>query len=186
MPNIEVPESIEAVPMGYVRELAPTLIDPIFALSEAVYRDTTLTLREFEAGRARMSQINGCRVCQRFRGASDIPSLFESMGADPTVGVHTRGPAPDEDFYSGLQDWREATIYSERERFVLEFVERYHGAPDALGSDGAFWNRARGIYTDKELVNLTIAAGYFVAAGRLVHVLGLDQGVCALVDQRAA
>ena len=43
------------------------------ALSDAVYRKSTLPLREFEAARTRIAQINDCQLCLDWRTARDVP-----------------------------------------------------------------------------------------------------------------
>lgn len=72
---------------------APEIVQAGLAFSTAVYQHSTLTLREFEGARARTAEINGCRVCQNFRTARDLPAYFEAFGGpDPRFrrGARTR------------------------------------------------------------------------------------------------
>jgi alkylhydroperoxidase family enzyme len=183
MPNIAIPPEHADNPIGYaIENLRPELTRPLYALSKAVYQNARLPLREFEAVRARIAQINGCQICQRFRSITDVPTYLEGLGEDPTVGVHTHGPAPDEDFYRNIGEWRDSAIYTERERTAIEYAERFSEAPNALGYDAGFWARAKAVFSEEELYELTIAIGCFVATGRFVHVLGFDETSCAVAD----
>ena len=190
MPNVTIPEDRLGDPIGYaIENLRPELTGPLYDLSKAVYQNAKLPLREFEAVRARIALINGCQICQRFRSISDVPTYLEGLGEDPAVGVHTHGPAPEEEFYLNIGNWRDSAIYTERERIAIEFAERFSEAPDALGYDGDFWGRAKAHFSEDELYELTIVVGCFVATGRFVHVLGFDQSACEVekgVSQVAA
>jgi alkylhydroperoxidase family enzyme len=56
---IDIPEGRE--PIGYVwGEMAPGIGMAAATFSMSVYEHTTLGLREFEAARLRVAQINGC------------------------------------------------------------------------------------------------------------------------------
>jgi alkylhydroperoxidase family enzyme len=181
MPNVAIPEEHLDDPIGYaIRNLRPELTGPLYDFSKAVYQNARLPLREFEAVRARIALINGCKVCQGFRSIRDVPPYLAGLGEDPAVGVHTHGPAPDEEFYLNIGEWRDSPIYTARERIAIEFAERFSQAPDALGYDEAFWTRAKQHFTEGELYEMTIVVGCFVATGRFVHVLGFDEASCAI------
>lgn len=184
MPNIAIPENHLANPIGYaIGNLAPEQTGPMYDFSTSIYKHSCLPLREFEGARAAIALINGCRICQQFRAIDDVPTYLEGLGEDPVVGVHRNGPAPDEDFYSNIGSWRESESYSERERLAIEFAECFSLTPDALGQDGAFWDRLRANFSDEEIYELTLACACLVASGRFVHVLGFDEG--AVCDIRA-
>lgn len=181
MPNIAIPQEHADNPIGYaIQNLRPELTGPLYDLSKAVYQNAKLPLREFEAVRARIALINGCQICQRFRSISDVPTYLAGLGEDPSIGVHTHGPAPDEEFYLAIGNWRDSAIYSERERVAIEFAERFSQEPNELGYDDAFWSRAKAVFSEEELYELTILVACFVATGRYVHVLGFDQTSCAI------
>ena len=139
-------------------EMAPGLTRPAGAFTAAVYDECSLTLREFEAARTRIAQINDCSVCLAFRSATDAPKYAH----DPA--------APDDEFYAHVgQGW---DGFSVREALAAEFAERF--AVDHLGMDDAFWDRMRGAYSDEEIVELGLCVGSWVAFGRLQRVLGVD------------
>jgi alkylhydroperoxidase family enzyme len=183
MPRITIPDEYADSPLAYAAQMAPELTAALNGLAHTPYRHTILTLREFEAARARVAEINGCRICQTFRAAADLPGYLASLGEDATGAVHTHGPAPDEAFYRNVAHWRTAPNYSEREKIAIEFGERFCEAPDALGYDDAFWARAKAQFSDEEIYHLTIAVSGFVAAGRLVHVLGFDEGAACAIGE---
>jgi alkylhydroperoxidase family enzyme len=183
MPRIAIPEDYADAPLAYVvQHVAPELTTPLYTLSKAVYLHSILSLREFEAVRARIAQINGCQICQKFRAITDVPTYLEGLGEDASAAVQTRGPAPDEDFYLDIADWQSSPHYSEREKIAIDYAERFSQSPDALGDDEEFWARAKAVFSDAEIYDLTVTAATFVATGRFVHVLGFDQSTCALGD----
>ena len=63
------------------------------------------------------------------------------------------------------------------DREISRIAERY--ALDHHGIDESFWVRMRAAYTDREIVELSMCIGSWLAFGRLNHVLGID-GVCTL------
>jgi alkylhydroperoxidase family enzyme len=123
------------------------------ALSEAVYGNTQLALREREAARWTIALINDCVVCQDTRAKE---------GAAHGV---------DEGFYAEVADWRHSTELSERERLAAEFAQRF--ALDHQGMDDAFWERLHAAYRDDELADLTMCVGMFLGLGRVLAVIGV-------------
>ncbi len=183
MPRIAIPEDYAEAPLAYVvQQVAPELTTPLYALSKAVYQHSILSLREFEAVRARIAQINGCQICQKFRAITDVPTYLEGLGEDASTAIHTRGEAPDEAFYLDIADWRSSPNYSVREKIAIDFSERFSESPDAMAYDEPFWAEVKANFSEAELYDMTITAATFVASGRFVHVLGFDQASCALGD----
>ena len=87
----------------------------------------------------RVSQINGCAYC---------------------LAMHTRDARKhgesDERMHL-LNAWREAPVYSARERAALEWVEAITLVTQGHVSDAAF-ETVRNQFTEKEIVDLTAAA----------------------------
>ena len=123
------------------------------ALSEAVYGNTQLALREREAARWTIALINDCVVCQ------------DTRARDAEAG------GVDEGFYGEVSDWRNSTAMSERERLAAEFAERF--ALDHQAMDDTFWARLRAAYDDDEVADLTICCGMFLGMGRVLAVIGV-------------
>ena len=168
MPRITVPEGSD--PLLHVwTGAAPSLSVPAAQFSAAVYSQSTLPLREFEAARVRIAQINDCQLCLGWRSARDVES--RSAEAD-TI---------DEDFYAHVGDstWEG---FSEREALAAEFAERF--ALDHLSMDDGFWTRMRASFSDAEIVELGLCVGMWVSQGRLNRVLDVDGG-CRVPDPDA-
>jgi alkylhydroperoxidase family enzyme len=183
MPRITIPDKYVDAPLSFVvQHMAPEMTNALYNLSKAAYQHSILSLREFEGARTRIAQINGCQICQKFRSFSDVPTYLEGFGEDASSAINTRGPAPNEEFYLNVADWQTSSVYSEREKIAIDFAERFSLSPDALGYDDVFWNRVKANFSEAELYDLTVSVAAFVATGRFVHVLGLDQTTCSLGD----
>ncbi|MFF0742875.1 carboxymuconolactone decarboxylase family protein [Streptomyces sp. NPDC004111] len=155
--HIDIPEDKE--PIGYVwGELVPGIGPAAADLSLAVYAHTTLGLREFEAARLRIAQINGCLFCLDWRTDRD-------------------GEKVEDGFADAVAEWRTAEAFDVRTRLAAEYAERY--ALDHHGIDEEFWTRMYRSYDQREVVELTMCLGSWLAFGRLNRVLGLDT-VCVL------
>lgn len=123
-------------------------------LSEAVYSNTKLALREREAARWTIALINDCIVCQDTR-AKD-------------AGLHQ----VDDGFYAEVAAWATTDALSEREKLAAEFAQRF--ALDHQAMDDAFWARVRGAYADDEVADLIICCGMFLGLGRAMAVVGVQ------------
>ena len=133
--------------------LRPEMAGGMGALSDAVYKNTRLPLREREAARWTIALINDCAVCQDTRARD---------GA--RAGV-------DEGFYGEVADWRTSPALSERERLAAEFAQRF--ALDHMSMDDDLWGRLRAAYSDDELADLTMCCGMFLGLGRVLAVIGV-------------
>ncbi|MEU0269562.1 carboxymuconolactone decarboxylase family protein [Nocardioides sp. NPDC006303] len=158
---VDVPDGRD--PIEYVwGEMVPGIGPAAAGLSLAVYEHTTLGLREFEAARLRIAQINGCVFCLDWRTERD-------------------GEKVEESFTEAVEQWRTTDAFDDRTRLAAEFAERY--AIDHHGIDQDFWDRMSAHYTDAEIVELSMCLGSWLAFGRLNHVLGLDTA-CVLPSRR--
>ena len=93
---IDVPEGKD--PIGYVwGEMVPEIGGAAATFSLKVYSDSTLGLREFEAARLRIAQINGCLFCQDWRTERD-------------------GEKVEAAFDQAVRDWRTTDAFDERAR----------------------------------------------------------------------
>ncbi|MFD7292179.1 carboxymuconolactone decarboxylase family protein [Streptomyces sp. NPDC059897] len=155
--RIDIPAGQEPIPYVW-GEMVPGIGPAAAQFSMAVYDHSTLGLREFEAARLRIAQINGCLFCLDWRTERD-------------------GVRVEESFIDAVEDWRETDAFDERTRLAAEYAERY--AVDHHGLDEEFWTRMTARYSQAEIVELSMAIGSWLAFGRLNHVLGLDS-VCAL------
>lgn len=150
--QIDIPEGKE--PIGHVwGELVPGIGPAAADLALAVYAHTTLGLREFEAARLRIAQINGCLFCLDWRTDRD-------------------GEKVEDGFADAVTEWRTTEAFDVRTRLAAEYAERY--ALDHHGIDEDFWARMQKSYSQAEIVELTMCLGSWLAFGRLNRVLGLD------------
>lgn len=159
---IDLPEGVDPI-MHVWGEMVPHIGVAASRYSAAVYSHTTLGLREFEAARLRIAQVNGCVFCQDWRTERD-------------------GTTVEDSFADAVETWRTAPGLDERARLAAEYAERY--ALDHHGIDDGFWTRMRAAYTDREIVELSMCLGAWLAFGRLNHVLGLDTA-CTLPTHAA-
>lgn len=124
------------------------------AFSGAVYECSTLPLREFEAARLRIAQVNGCVLCLEWR-------------------TERAGESVDAAFADLVAGWRVGEGLSERERLAAEYAERF--ALEHHDLDDAFWLRMRASFSDREIVELSMCLGSWIAFGRLNRVFGIDE-----------
>jgi AhpD family alkylhydroperoxidase len=67
--------------------------------------------------------------------------------------------------------------YTARQRLAIEFAERF--ANDHASIDDAVFGRLRELFTDEEILDLTLCVAVFLGLGRSLTVLGVDQS-CAI------
>ncbi|MGW3421175.1 carboxymuconolactone decarboxylase family protein [Streptomyces phaeochromogenes] len=155
--NVDIPEGKN--PIEYVwGDMVPGIGPAAANFSLAVYAHTTLGLREFEAARLRIAQINGCLFCLDWRTERD-------------------GHKVEDDFPDAVEHWRTTDAFDDRTRLAAEYADRY--ALDHHGLDEEFWGRMTTHYSQTEIVELTMSLGSWLAFGRLNRVLGLD-AMCVL------
>jgi alkylhydroperoxidase family enzyme len=160
---VDVPDGKD--PITYVwGSLVPKIGPAAAAFSAAVYAHTTLGLREFEAARLRIAQINGCLFCQDWRTERD-------------------GVTVEDGFEDAVRDWATSDVLDTRARLAAEYAERY--ALDHHGLDDGFWARLFAEYSQAEAVELTMCLGAWLSFGRLNRVFGLD-AACALPEHWAS
>ncbi|MEV1243717.1 carboxymuconolactone decarboxylase family protein [Nonomuraea sp. NPDC052129] len=160
--NLDIPEGKDAIEYVW-GEMVPGIGTAASHFSLSVYAHTTLGLREFEAARLRIAQINGCAFCLDWRTERD-------------------GQKVEEEFADAVTQWRTTDAFDDRTRLAAEYAERY--ALDHHGLDDEFWTRMTAHYSQLEIVELSMSIGSWLAFGRLNHVLGLDT-VCRLPSGRS-
>lgn len=130
----------------------PEMAQGYAALSEAIYGNTQLTLREREAARFVIAQLNDCAVCRGTR----------AEGAT----------APTEPYYAEIPNWQTSTEMSEREKLAAEFAQRF--VLDHLQIHDEFFDRLRVAYSEDEIADLTLCCGAFLGLGRALAVAGVE------------
>lgn len=133
--------------------LRPEMAAGMGSLSQAVYEHSLLPVREREAARWTIAQINDCVVCKDTRAKDG-----EAAGVD-------------ERFYAEVSDWRRSGALSVRERLAAEFAERFALDHQAMGDE--LWERLHGSYDDEELADLVMCCGMFLGLGRVLAAVGV-------------
>jgi alkylhydroperoxidase family enzyme len=139
--------------------LRPELGAMVQRMIRGAYQQSILPAEERELARMRIAQINDCVACSDFRAPSvqqaDLtPELYANVAAYPT--------------YPG---------YTPRQRLAIEYAERFATAHASI--DDAFFERLRGLFTDEEILDLTLCVAVFLGLRRTLTVLGVDQS-CAI------
>jgi alkylhydroperoxidase family enzyme len=158
VPYIEIPEG-DADPEVRVWALRPEMGMGAGALSHAIYEQSIVPIRERELARMRIAYINDCAICRQWR---KTPGAAGHLTEDDYANVCTP------DAYDG---------YSPRERLAIEYAEKF--ALDHHAIDDAFFARLHEQFSDAEILDLTVCIGGWLALGRTLHVLGIDE-YCSL------
>ena len=120
-----------------VKKVSPAAFAPMAAFGKYL-RECGLDERLQELVKIRASQINGCAFCLAMH-VRDAKKLGES-----------------DDRLHLLSAWREAPIYSERERAALAWTEAVTLVADGHVPDEVY-DEVRRQFSEKELVDLTFA-----------------------------
>jgi alkylhydroperoxidase family enzyme len=135
--------------------LRPHLQAAVDQLERAVWK-SSLDRRLHELVRMRVAKLNRCTVCMDWR--------------NPTW-------CADEALLSGVDRWDVTPGYTDAERVALEYAERF--CADSAGITDDLLRRLGEHFDSGEIVDLTLVVGKYLALGRFMQVLGLDQA-CAL------
>lgn len=155
VPRIEVPAG-EGPEVTRVLSLVPHFVDAVNALEKAVWA-SPLPRRLHELVRMRIAEINGCVLCMTWRNDwADEASLA-------AVSHHAT-----------------SELFSEAERTALEYAERF--ATDSRHIDDDLLARLGAHHTPAEIADLTLVLGKYLAMGRFMQVLGLDQACTIRYD----
>lgn len=138
--------------------MVPKIGPAASVFSQAVYEHSTLGLREFEAARLKVAQVNGCLMCLGWRTERD-------------------GHKVEESFLESVENWDTTDAFDARTALAAEYAQRY--CEDHQGLDADFWERMKAQYSAAEIVELSMCIGSWLAFGRLNHVLGID-AVCTI------
>ena len=161
MPRINIPEG-EGGDAVQVWMLRPEMGAAVAKLGDAAYNKSIIPTRVREAARMRIAQLNECKVCLNFRADS----------------VMEQGMT--EDFYAHVSMFHNDGRYSPQEKMAIDYAERFAIAHTAI--DDAFFDQLHEHFTDAEILDLTICIATFVALGRTLNVLGIEETSLTDVD----
>lgn len=139
--------------------LRPQLGDMVERMIRGAYQQSVLQPDERELARMRIAQINDRVACSDFRA----PSVLEA-GVAPELCENVAAYAT----YPG---------YTPRQRLAIEYAERF--ANDHASIDDALFGRLRELFSDPEILDLTLCVAVFLGLGRSLSVQGVDQS-CAI------
>jgi AhpD family alkylhydroperoxidase len=138
--------------------LRPELANAVGVYDAAVWC-SALDWRLHELVRMRIAQINECTVCLSWR----TPQAEAAGVTDELLtSVHLAG---------------DVDGYTDAERVALEYAARF--CRDSARIDDALVARLREHFDDGEIVELRLVIAKYMAFGRFMQVLGLDQ-TCTL------
>lgn len=139
--------------------LGPAFGKALGVYAAAIYGNIHLSMREREAVRMRIAQINQCQICLGFR----FPEL-QAQGVT-------------EDFYGKVTNWKSSEEFTGREKLAIEYAERF--LTDHLNIDESFFVQLNAHFKPEEVFELTGIIAGLMANGRVMQVLQLNQP-CAL------
>jgi alkylhydroperoxidase family enzyme len=139
-----------------VLSLVPHFAKAVNALEAAVWA-SPLPRRLHELVRMRIAEINGCVLCMTWRNDwADEASL------------------------AAVSQYATSNLFSGAERTALEYAERF--ATDSKAIDDDLLARLRAHFTPGEIADLTLVLGKYLAMGRFMQVLDLDQACTISYD----
>ena len=157
MARIELPEG-DGPEVVRALSLRPELAQAVATYDRAVW-NSRLDWRLHELVRMRIAQLNECTVCLSWR----TPQAVEAGVTEALLlGVHRADGSDD---------------YTAAEKIALEYTERF--CTDSAGIDDELVRRLREQLDDGAMVELTLVIAKYLAFGRFMQVLGLDQ-TCTL------
>lgn len=153
------PATPEADEVTRAFSLSPAFGKALGVYAGAIYGPITLSMREREAVRMRIARINQCQICLGYR----FPEL-QAQGVTET-------------FYEEVANWKNSTLFSEREKLAIEYAELF--LTDHLNINDVFFARLNAAFSAAEVFELTGVIAGLMANGRLMQVLQLNQP-CAI------
>ncbi len=163
---------IEGNPFETANLLAPEIVSAANNYAFAIYQNSKLPLRVFEAARIATAVVNGCLVCKNWRVARDL----EGMGVDG--GVAENGEAPDEIFYTALLA-EDTSGLDHREQLAVEYARGMGKNPQSIAADERFWKEFKSEFSNLEITDLSYCIAAWMGLGRVAHVLGIDKACMA-------
>ena len=148
MPRIEIPAG-EGPEVTRALSLVPHFVDAVNAFEKAVWA-SKLPRRTHELVRMRIAEINGCVLCMTWRNDwADEPSL------------------------EAVSQYATSNLFSDAERVAIEYAERF--ATDSKDIEDDLLARLGQHFSPAEIADLTLVIGKYLAMGRFMQVLDLDQ-----------
>ena len=148
MPRIDIPAG-DGPEATRAISLAPHFVDAINEKEKAVWQ-SPMPRRLHELVRMRVAEINQCVLCMQWRN-----------------------DWADNDALEAVSQYATSDRFTDAERTAIEYADRF--STDSANIDDAFMARLSSHYTPAEIVDMTLVIGKYVAMGRFMQVLDLDQ-----------
>jgi alkylhydroperoxidase family enzyme len=148
VPRIEIPAG-DGPEVTRALSLVPHFVEAVGALESAVWA-SPLPRRTHELVRMRIAEINGCVLCMTWRN-----------------------DWADEESLAAVSQHATSNLFSDAEKVALEYAERF--ATDSQSIDDELLARLGAHLQPAEVVDLTLVVGKYLALGRFMQVLDLDQ-----------
>lgn len=126
---------------------------------DAAVAASPLDPRVHELVRMRVAQINNCTVCLAWR-----------TPAAQAAGVT-------DELLAAVEHFADVAEFSPAEKVAIEYAQRF--STDSANIDDDFIARLSEHFSPADIVELTLVIGKYIAFGRFMQVLGLDQS-CVL------
>jgi AhpD family alkylhydroperoxidase len=151
--RIELPEG-DGRDVLRALSVRPELRDAFVGLNVAIH-ESPLEPRLHELVRYRVAQLNQCTYCLAWRSQA------------------AREAGVTDDLLARVSRYADDPAFTDAERAALEYTERFCGASTSI--DDGLVDRLRAGLGDDGVVELTMAIGKYMAFGRFMQVLQLDQ-----------
>lgn len=148
MPRIDIPAG-DGPEATRAIALAPHFVDAINTKEKAVW-DSPMPRRLHELVRMRVAEINQCVLCMQWRNSW-----------------------ADDDALAAVSQYATSDLFTDAERTAIEYAERF--STDSANIDDAFMDRLKSHFSAAEIVDMTLVIGKYVAMGRFMQILDLDQ-----------
>jgi alkylhydroperoxidase family enzyme len=155
VPRIEIPAG-EGPEVTRALSLVPHFVDAVNSLERAVWA-SRLPRRVHELVRMRIAELNACMLCMTWRNDwADEPSL------------------------AAVSQYATSDLFSDAEKVAIEYAERF--ATDSTAIDDDLLARLGAHFSPADVVDLTLVIGKYLALGRFMQVLDLDQACTLTFD----
>jgi alkylhydroperoxidase family enzyme len=165
--RITLPEGEHAVVYAATKVGSPRLLQSrVESYEAAFFNDSDLSPRERELIRFRVVLETDCNLCAATRPADDMAGY-----SDEEIP---------EEVYQRTLEYKTWPGYSERERLVVEFTERYMLDYQGICYDDKFWERLKANFSETEIGDLCLLAGHWECARKMVHLLLGIEDMCTI------
>lgn len=134
-------------------DVAPASMAKLRELEHYLNTESGLDYVLRELVKVRASQLNGCAFCVNTHIAE-----LQKAGASPEK-------------INDLEDWRNSSAYTQRERAALSWTEVVTNIQDGHAPE-AVYEEMRAAFTEPEIVNLTLVIATINAWNRMAVALG--------------